>query len=212
MAQGDPLSPMLFVLAMDVLILMIEANPNIEHVKQYDVTDGYADDITCMIVSTQASYNELITTYNSFCMTSGMIIKLQKSTATHTEDNNLRTHGAEEKREINLLGLRFNRQGQPSKGNFQDKMQKMKTTKNIWQAYSPMLKGRIIVANVLLSSIFNNYAFLPNKNLIQELKKVQSELNLYVFTGSHKMKINMAKLRRTEGGVGLVDVNNFGNN
>lgn len=81
--QGDPLSPYLFVLAVEILALVIRNNQNIRGIflgrKEIKLVQ-YADDTTLFVDNVKSAY-KVLDTFNSFEKISGLKVNLDKSEA-----------------------------------------------------------------------------------------------------------------------------------
>ena len=83
--QGDALSCILFILAMEPLIRNIEANQNIAalHSGKYQVTFpkciGYADDINILTVNSIQNVRAVISEYEKFSKVSGLLLNAEKT-------------------------------------------------------------------------------------------------------------------------------------
>ena len=74
--QGDPISAYFFILALEVIFALINANPNIEDLEFFSRNFSYfayADDIT-FFVRNEKSALELVNTFDTFSLFSGVKI------------------------------------------------------------------------------------------------------------------------------------------
>ena len=80
--QGDTLSPYLFVIAVEILALMIRKNKLIKGIKIDDVNlnvTQYADDTTVILDGTEKSLEQVLTTLDTFQQMCGLKINQQKT-------------------------------------------------------------------------------------------------------------------------------------
>ena len=78
--QGDPLSPLLFILSLEVLACSIRQNKNIQGIKigNEEVTLAFfADDISCFLRN-KSSYEHLVCTLEEFSVFSGLKVNREK--------------------------------------------------------------------------------------------------------------------------------------
>ena len=79
--QGDPLSPLLFILALETLVCQIRENKNIKgfliNGKEIKTT-LFADDMTCYLRDTN-SYFQLLTSLQNFARYSGLRVNDEKT-------------------------------------------------------------------------------------------------------------------------------------
>ena len=73
--QGDPLSPYLFILCVEILANMIRNNPNIHGIKIDNIEyllAQFADDTTCILDGTERCLNAVMQTLQQFAEFSGL--------------------------------------------------------------------------------------------------------------------------------------------
>ncbi len=78
--QGCPISPYLFIMAVELLAVSIRENPKIQGIKignsEIKLTQS-ADDMTCFITNIE-SIIEIMNTFNKFKMCSGLKVNVEK--------------------------------------------------------------------------------------------------------------------------------------
>ena len=82
--QGDPISPYLFILCVEILATTIRLNKNIKAVlireTEYKISQ-YADDTEIMLESDQNSFEETVKIINTFGNKSGFFLSAGKTSA-----------------------------------------------------------------------------------------------------------------------------------
>ena len=82
--QGDPVSPYLFILCVEVLAAMIRENSKIKGITIFDVTHKlaqYADDTQTFLDDNKESFENCINTFQRFGKVSGLMINYDKTDA-----------------------------------------------------------------------------------------------------------------------------------
>ena len=157
--QGCPLSPYLFLLAVEILACKIRQNRDIEGLV-FNGTEikisQLADDTTCFIKN-ENSLKHLIETFGIFNKCAGLGINIDKTSARRLGELKLSDE--------NLMGLRWSQEPVQTLGtlisgnesdhyelNFKPKIIKMQQLLNSWKCRHLSLKGKITVINTLALS------------------------------------------------------------
>ena len=155
--QGCPLSPSLFILAVELLALKIRQNPNCEGIylqnKQEVKISQFADDTTIITNSTDSLKSHL-QTIERFGTASGLKLNKKKTkamwlgTMKHSTSNILEFKST--KNPIKVLGafLSYN-QNKNIENNFLSRIRKMKTKLNLWLSRDLTLYGRSLLVKTL---------------------------------------------------------------
>ena len=83
--QGDPISPYLFTLCVELLSLALKHNENIKGIKRYNVDYcifPYADDTNFTLDGSQRTLLELLKSLKEFEASSGLKMNMDKCAAT----------------------------------------------------------------------------------------------------------------------------------
>lgn len=159
--QGCCCSPSLFVIAVELLAILVRKSENI---KGIDISDQqlkishYADDAT-FFVKDPSSLQNLLDLLNTFTRYSGLKVNNSKShillLGNHlhppTQIRNIKIV-----LEVTILGITFANDMTDEiqyQRNFQGKLRKIKTICNTWWNRNLSLKGKIVLINSLLISI-----------------------------------------------------------
>ena len=93
--QGDPLSPYLFIIGVELLALQLKENPNIHGVIIKDtepLLSQYADDTFFMLDGSEVSLKETLLCFDTFFKVSGLKINKSKSRAVWVGDKKYSDH------------------------------------------------------------------------------------------------------------------------
>ena len=148
--QGDPLSPYLFILALETLAIKIKEDCNEQGLKIGEdmiKLSLFADDMTCILID-KTSCTNLFCILNSFGECSGLNVYDEKKEILPLGDSILRekdfpTHSICEI--IKILGIYFgyDRVRQRNNLNFSQTLKSIKESINVWKWRGLSLLGRI---------------------------------------------------------------------
>ena len=206
--QGDTFAPYIFLLGVDALLQMIEDDPEILPAAEgFSKAEGYADDATPTCSAYEGSLEALRKQVEHFCRLSTMEVNWDKTEVTPIGQPIGRDPcGLRVSSTYKLLGTWFDGKGEVLERNYQEKFKKMEGRIKSWNKQTPTIRGRVLIANAVLSSVFNHLVSFPSRFSEKYALKVQSSLNKYIHKGSHKMRIEESILHEKDGGAGLVDV------
>lgn len=218
--QGDPISPYLFVIAMEVFGRLLEQkyeagsigyhpkgrNPKISHL-------AFADDVMVFFDSSYASLTELNTTLETFHRLSGLEMNRDKSA--------LYTAGTDESKQENLETLGFTKGSFPfrylglplthkklKKSEYSPLLDSISSRFNHWTTKMLSFAGRLqLISSVICSTVnFWISAFMLPKAC---LKQIESMCNHFLWSGDiakkHGVKVAWSTVcqPKVEGGLGL---------
>lgn len=211
--QGCPLSPSLFILAVELLALKIRQNRNCEGIylpnNQEVKISQFADDTT-IITNNTDSLKSHLQTIKWFGTVSGLKLNKKKTkamwlgTMKHSNSNILEFKST--KNPIKVLGtfLSYN-QNKNIEENFLSRIRKMKTKLNLWLSRDLTLYGRSLLAKTLgVSQLVYAASMLTVPSLV--IKNVQKELFSFLWKNKNdKIKRTVMYQPLAEGGLNFVN-------
>ena len=187
--QGDPLSPSLFLLAIETLAVSIRKNPEIEGIKigKYETKLlQYADDTTAVL----SNLNSAKTLFQQL-----EVFKNLSSLELNTSKTEGMWIGSSKGNEETLLGINWPREPIKALGvyftydqtllyqkNFQDKLDKMKRLTNIWPSRGLSIYGKVtIIKSLLIPKLVYISTLLPTPEKI--IKKANHIIYTFLWKG-----------------------------
>ena len=160
--QGDPLSPFLFILVLEILFIQVRNDPSVQGFKIGDIEiklSAFADDTT-FFVRNKESINRLLNIMRKFDEFSLLHANVEKCEACWTGRSKCRTDKPVNckvtsliRSSIKILGAHnsYNREVAEDK-NFSELTKGMKTVLNIWRQWYLTLGGKIQAFKPLIAS------------------------------------------------------------
>lgn len=225
--QGDPLSPYLFILAIDPLQRLLHlateggqlTNIGSRHARLR--TSLYADDAAVFLNPVQSEVDVLITMLRDFGKATGLHVNLGKSLVAPIRcqevdlDDVLRSFsGARASFPLTYLGLPLT-PGRLRKVHFQPLQDKIKGRLSGWKPSLLYMGGRRIMVNSVLSAIptYTLTVLKPPKQSLQEIDKARRR---FLWAGNENMhggkcKVNWLKVCSPVryGGLGVPNLEKF---
>jgi len=212
--QGDPLSPYLFIIAVEILAYAIKENKNITGIdikcREIKLTQ-YADDLT-LTLSDIKSVNETLHVLKLFGECSGLKINKDKTEAMllgpwqnrHNLPRNIKwTNGP-----IKYLGIYIS--AKPNEIvmlNFQSKLEALLRQLHWWKARDLSLKGKVLIVKALGISKFQYLASLIT--IPQDIvKQVNTLIYNFIWNGNtDKVKRIIFEQEYKKGGYNMTNLN-----
>ena len=160
--QGDPISPYLFILALETLFISIKNNVNINGINIFDhnfIYTAYADDTT-FFLKDKKSIKEMINVFQAFPYFSGLKPNFTKSKIAgigSLKSVQVAVCGMNEidlcKESLKIVGIHFSydKQKQNEK-NFYETIKDIERILNIWKMRKLTLEGKINIFKTLAIS------------------------------------------------------------
>ena len=178
--QGCPLSPYLFIIAIEVLAQNIRKNDNIDGIKISNENikiSQLADDTTCFLGNLE-SLNILLKTFHEYSLCSGLKMNTSKSNAKYIgslRECDYFPHGLSWIKDdfIQCLGVTFTDTAENNYiYNYKQRISNLRTMLNIWKQRNLSYKGKV--------TVINNLALAPLiyiSSVIETPERVISEVN-----------------------------------
>lgn len=208
--QGCPISPFLFVLAVEKLADSIRRDTNIRGIRLLDTETKilqFADDST-IFVEDEDSLTQSLTTIGKFKVISGLGLNLEKSQGLIVGDTSLSNDLSKAipwGSRCKILGINFetgdSEESHDWKLNFGAPLKKMENICDSWTFRNVSLKGRVVILNsLILPIIYYPYVMMPIPQGI--FKKVDKLITTFLWRDK-KPKISRKCLEKpTQAGGG----------
>ena len=214
--QGDPLSPYLFILAVELLAIKIRNDKDIRGFEIKNIEQKltmYADDMT-IFVNNLHSAKKAIHTFKAFAKVSGLNMNLEETKGMWLGSQ----HGAKAtplgilwpSDPIKSLGIYHSYNTVATiKGNFDDKISQLKRQLHWWKARNLTFAGKVLIIKSLGISKFALVSSLINvpENIIKEINCI-----IYNFVWNGKTdKVKRKQFIQTVdlGGLKMIDFDNY---
>ena len=183
--RGDPISPYLFILCVEILAIMIRQNKHIKGIfigeTEYKISQ-YADDTEITLEGDKNSFEETVKTINIFEKASGLFLNAGKASAIWlgNKRNSPVKYMPHLQMECNppkfkILGIWFTNDLKECEVlNCSDKFSEIRALYKVWLKRQITPLGRVVVLkSLILSKIIKLWMLLPNPpdNLVNELQK-----------------------------------------
>ena len=176
--QGDPLSPYLFIMALEVLAIRVRNDESIQGFKIGDETvklSLFADDMTCFLKD-KLSHINLFRLLKAFRECSGLKVNHEKTEALALGDNSLWEDLSNMHtlcNVIKILGIHFGGNDKERDDlNFRETLKSIKKSINLWKWRGLSLLGRIqIIKTFAIPKLMFRASVIPiSKELIKILQ------------------------------------------
>ena len=217
--QGDPLSPYLFILAVELLAGAIRNSDIVHGIKanNKELRIGmYADDTFLILDGTEKSLTGSLHIFKSFCKCSGLKINMSKTQAvwlgnSFTKPQCLSKFNLKFSSNFELLGITFdlNIEKMIAK-NFDQKIIEIEKVLNLYKKLNLSLIGKVnVIKTLVLPKLVYLFTVLPNPDNSTWVKtrKIFKDF----LWGDGQVKIVNKQLEKTieEGGLKLISIDLF---
>ena len=217
--QGDPISPYLFIICVEILAIKIRQDSKIKGFKIgtfEQKIDFYADDLTAYLDGSATSLESLVEILDRFRDISGLKINLSKCKAVwigkyrFSNDQMCEHLKLIWTNKFRLLGIDFDSDLAQMDTNFETKINEIDKLFKCWtfRQLSPL--GRITIIKSMALSKLSHVAMvcpLINSNILQELKKMA--FNFLWKNKPDRIKRCEAELPIDRGGLNMPDIETF---
>ena len=226
--QGDPIASILFVLAIEVLLIAIRANSRIapyrfhSNFRQENITstlEAYADDVNLTLPRSESSLRAAVSMLEGFQAVSGLKINKDKTQVLkigrnpENDPNLCPDLGLKYVKKLKVLGIYLSANPADMEGNFDDKIEEIESLLRRWSFRNMTVFGRIfLVKSLALSKLTHVVQVIPNPRS-GKIKHLQKLVNQFVWTGSHCKKVvvrsELSEQPMEQGGLGVPNVEKF---
>jgi len=217
--QGCPISPLLFLCAIEVLAIQIRNNVKIKGFQVGDVEKKVsllADDTACFLQGDQESFTALFDTLNKFSRFSGCRVNMKKSEAIHVgtlrgsdfrpfQDDGL----VWKENSFKYLGVQFSLNVKSLfELNFVPKLNQIQQILNCWRSRNLSVIGKVtVIKSLLLPQLLYLFSVLCIHIPKSFFKKINSLFFKFIWNGGND-RVKRAFLCNdySNGGLRMVDV------
>ena len=220
--QGCPISPLLFILTLELLARDIRRNDKIEGIKLNPRCSPikirmYADDATLFLKNVM-DYREVLSRIKMFTRFSGLSLNINKTTAMYFGDSSHKgtmKFGIKFVNNIKILGVIFSNESASIdiKENFDPKINKLERICSLWEKRNLTLIGKV---TILKTFGISQFIYLMQSIGINEENLVKINKILFRFiwqTKTNNGKKVIEKVKREtvcslleEGGLNMIDI------
>jgi exonuclease III len=219
--QGDPISPYLFIICVEVLGIMTRENAEIKGIvinQEEHKLSQYADDTEFLLDGNRRSFEACVETINRFSLRSGLFMNNRKTSAIwlgsrkNSQVRYLQHMGMEWNPDrFKILGVWFtNDLSDCVVLNFREKYEEIRRTILLWTKRSITPVGRVaILKSLILSKLTHLWLLLPNPPgyFTKNLQKLCYD---FVWNGKpDKISRKMVHNPVEKGGIGLPNLEHF---
>ena len=208
--QGDAVAPYLFILLMEILLFRTRADETLialNHGSPIKVL-SFADDLTLLLGGGLGMVKIAIDLIKTFTEVSGLAINLNKTQLLpihHDGYSDDQLDGITQVSQIKLLGIFFDSTFNPTQKNSDVKFNQLRGQAFKWSSAHLNIDGRLIIAKSIMLPIFHNLGILPGIKHDKVAWEVDKRVNLYLWSGNHKVRTIDTRLPKEFGGLGCTN-------
>ena len=219
--QGCPISPLLFILTVEILAKSIRNDNNIKgiHIPGSNYTVkilSYADDTT-LFLNDQIDFREILSKIKLFSESTGLELNKNKSNAmyiSHTNEHGSYRNGIKFVNRIKILGVIFSNElsTQQIKENYSEKIIKLEQLCSLWSKRKLTIIGKITVLKAFGVSLFIH--IMQSIGISREFfRQNQSKFFRFIWKSNssnskatEKVKRNTLCNMKNNGGLNMIDI------
>ena len=216
--QGGPCSAFYFLVLAEVLVIELRDKGNkIEGILINEIKKAlgqYADDIDMYLLGEKENIKRAFNVISAFEKRSGFRINYDKTTIYRI--GSLSNPNAElytkrgvkwTNESINVLGVEIAKSNENLLSrNYEPLLQKTSTILNMWARRGLSLKGKILIVNVLVASLYIYKMTVLPAITNSYVKRIDNAISKFLWNGRRaKIPLDMLKCSIEDGGMGLVD-------
>ena len=219
--QGDPISPYLFIICVEILALKIRNDNKVRGFKLGNFVqklDFYADDLTAYLDGSESSLRQILQILEEFKGISGLKINLSKCKAVWIGKNRLSNFILCQElkliwtKEFRLLGIDFDADLAKMDTNFKSKLKEIKNLYSNWLYRNLSPLGKITVIKSLALSKLSNVV-LTCPHMSPEVLKELEQLSFSFLWNNKPDRVKRCDitLPYDKGGLNMPDIGQFWN-
>ncbi|GFR92876.1 retrovirus-related Pol polyprotein from type-1 retrotransposable element R2 [Elysia marginata] len=223
--QGCAVSPLIFILVVELLAIKLRQNNKIKGMLEEDSIRGsikvlqYADDMS-LLLKNDDSLGHALKDIEEFTGISGLKLNINKSIGMRVGSSKNNPPGDQGIKRINnnenikILGIYFNASQESStiEENWKPQVEKIKILIKRWSKRDLSLYGKVVIAKSLLLSKLN-YVIQSLAIPDDQVKEIDRIIFKFLWQKKHSNKKAFEKIKRTvlckhtqEGGLGMISV------
>lgn len=218
--QGDPISPYLFILCVEILSARIRNNKNIKGIKIDNVElkfSQYADDASAFLDGSRRSLEEILQELEMFADISGLKTNFDKTQVVWIGAKKYSTDSIKTRWKLSwgttqfkLLGITFNVDlDKIINLNYNDRITQIEHSLKLWRRRFLTTLGKItVIKSLLLPKITHLLIALPNSKS-EILDNINSIFYEYLWNGRAKIKQSIVVKQYFEGGLKMINLKSF---
>ena len=219
--QGDVISPYIFILMVEILLIKINHTKNITgitYAHQESRSETFADDTSIFIVRNESNLRNATNYITLFHKISGLACNLDKTvvipvgTNTNITDQLCPDLGMTWNDSFTILGFHIDSKLKHLDKNFNIAKEKIKSIISKWKPYNLSLRGRITIAKVKLVSQLTYISTVLDINTTQ-IDEIQELINNFVLgikaENKHWISKDLLYTPTCKGGFGLIRLHDF---
>ena len=222
--QGCPISPLLFILTVELLAINIRQDNNIEGVQipnsSYTIKIlQYADDTT-LFLKNMVDYREILSKIKEFSLYTGLELNKSKSNAMYISNskyNNTSKNGIKFVNNIKILGIIFSNENpaQDIHENFTKRINQLEKICSLWSKRKLTMIGKIVVLKTFGISLFTHImqSIGINKMYLDKINQIFFRFiwkkNFSNTKTSERIKRKTICSPKKCGGLNMIDIHTF---
>ena len=219
--QGDIISPYIFILIVEILLIKITSTKNISGIpfaKKEARAETFADDTTLIMQRSETNLRNATNYIKHFHNISGLACNLDKTsvipigTNTNINDKLCQELNLVWEENFTILGFEIDNKLSNLEKNYTKIKEKIKSIITKWKPYHLSLRGRLTIAKTkLISQItYISTVLTPNSNILNEIQMLINNFVMGIKDNSKNwISKDLLYTATTKGGFGMIRLDDF---